>query len=186
MDYSSIISRNMAIMIDVCTNDNGAEFKRKNYQRVIDALRDCNTGIHTISDVDSIVKCGPRIRRKIEYIMEFGTDLPEVKEFLESSLDEGECSDCSSEHSYDSVTTRTTDSTEDDDPQYEHEEDDYESVGSNDTDSIESEVEYCTRVEALRAINMIEYSMLAEEGELRVNDALEYLQTVRKFVMSTL
>ena len=133
----------MAIMIDVCANNDGAEYKRKNYQRVIDTLRDCNTPIHTISDVTNIVQCGSRIRRKIEYIMEFGTDLPEVKEYLENSLEEDECSDCSSEHSYDSVTTQCPDSEEeDDDPLYEHEEDDEddnESVGSNDTDSTQSE-----------------------------------------------
>jgi len=181
-------------MIDVRANDNSAEYKRKHYQRVVDALRDCNTPIRTISDVTNIVQCGSSIRHKIGYILEFGTDLPEVKEFLENSQDEDDCSDCSSEHSYDSVTTQSYASTEEDDPLYTHEEydeeddeeDENESVGSNATDSIDSGAESCNRVQALRAINKIEYSMLTEDGALSANDALEYLQTVRAFVMATL
>lgn len=206
----------MAIMIDVCANNDGAEYKRKNYQRVIDTLRDCNTPIHTISDVTNIVQCGSRIRRKIEYIMEFGTDLPEVKEYLENSLEEDECSDCSSEHSYDSVTTQCPDSEEeDDDPLYEHEEDDEddnESVGSNDTDSTQSEDadddtesvgsnqtesvdSEDIKIEALCAINTIEslldiekkyITILTEQNALTLDIALTYLQTVREYVSRTL
>jgi cobalamin biosynthesis protein CobT len=191
MDYTSMICRNMAAMIDVSANDSGAEFKRRSYERVLNALRDCPTPMRSLADVLDVVQCGASIGRKIAYIIDHDDDLPEVKAFFESSYDDGE--------DHDDVETES----EDTDSECESEEDDEtESVGSNDEDTVseceseeedtesesemESELVVPSQLQALRAINKIEYSMLAEEGALTVTEALAHLQTLRAYVMATI
>ena len=203
MNYTSMIRRNMAAMIDVSTNDTGAEFKQRKYQVALDSL-DPDVEIRTMDDVDRLVTCGPRIRRRIEHIINHNDDLPEVKEFFEASTNaEDESSwDTASEVSYASVTTQGTDSEDDDDSQYVHDSEsgtdtndgedsendgedsendgeDEESVGEN-----EYEVEVLpTQIQVLRAINAIEYSMMNEDGAMTVTDALSLLHTIRTFVL---
>lgn len=181
----------MAAMIDVSANDSGAEFKRRSYERVLNALRDCPTPMRSLADVLDVVQCGASIGRKIAYIIDHDDDLPEVKAFFESSYDDGE--------DHDDVETES----EDTDSECESEEDDEtESVGSNDEDTVseceseeedtesesemESELVVPSQLQALRAINKIEYSMLAEEGALTVTEALAHLQTLRAYVMATI
>ena len=163
MDYTSMICRNMAAMIDVSANDSGAEFKRRSYERILNALRDCPTPMRSLADVLDVVQCGASIGRKIAYIIDHDDDLPEVKAFFESSYDDGE------EEDHDDAET--------------------ESVGSNDEDTaseMESELVVPSQLQALRAVNKIEYSMLAEEGALTVTEALAHLQTLRAYVMATI
>lgn len=186
MDYTSMICRNMAAMIDVSANDSGAEFKRRSYERVLNVLRDCPTPMRSLADVLDVVQCGASIGRKIAYIIDHDDDLPEVKAFFESSYDDGEDTDseCESEEDDDEDTVSECES-EDDDA-------DTESVGSNDEDieasasesEMESELVVPSQLQALRAVNKIEYSMLAEEGALTVTEALAHLQTLRAYVMN--
>ena len=187
----------MAAMIDVSTNDTGAEFKQRKYQEALDSL-DPDVEIRTMDDVDRLVTCGPRIRRRIEHIINHNDDLPEVKEFFEASTNaEDESSwDTASEVSYASVTTQGTDSEDDDDSQYVHDSEsgtdtndgeDEESVGENefeDEEDFELEV-LPTQIQVLRAINAIEYSMLDENGSMTVNDALTFIHTIRMYVLYT-
>jgi cobalamin biosynthesis protein CobT len=201
MDYTSMICRNMAVMIDVSANDSGAEFKRRSYERVLNALRDCPTPIQSLADVLDVVQCGGSIRRKIAYIIDHDDDLPEVKAFFESSYDDGEDHDDDAET--ESEDTDLECESEEDDAETESEEDDAEteseedddadteSVGSNDEDAeseseMESELVVPSQLQALRAVNKIEYSMLAEEGALTVTEALAHLQTLRAYVMATI
>jgi hypothetical protein len=51
---------------------------------------------------------------------------------------------------------------------------------------MESELVVPSQLQALRAVNKIEYSMLAEEGALTVTEALAHLQTLRAYVMATI
>jgi cobalamin biosynthesis protein CobT len=192
MDYTSMICRNMAAMIDVSANDSGAEFKRRSYERVLNALRDCPTPMRSLADVLDIVQCGASIRRKIAYIIDHDDDLPEVKAFFESSYDDGEDHDDDAETESED-TESECESEEDDDAETESEDDDAEteSVGSNDEDAeseseMESELVVPSQLQALRAVNKIEYSMLAEEGALTVTEALAHLQTLRAYVMATI
>lgn len=198
MDYTSMICRNMAAMIDVSANDPGAEFKRRSYERVLHALRDCPTPMRSLADVFDVVQCGASIGRKIAYIIDHDDDLPEVKAFFEASYDDGEDhdddaetesedtdSECESEED-DEDTVSECESEEDDDADAET-----ESVGSNDEDAaseseMESELVVPSQLQALRAVNKIEYSMLAEEGALSVTEALAHLQTLRAYVMATI
>lgn len=192
-----MICRNMAAMIDVSANDSGAEFKRRSYERVLNALRDCPTPMRSLADVLDVVQCGASIGRKIAYIIDHDDDLPEVKAFFESSYDDGK------EEDHDDAETESvgsndedTDSeceSEEDDAETESEDDDAEteSVGSNDEDAeseseMESELVVPSQLQALRAVNKIEYSMLAEEGALTVTEALAHLQTLRAYVMATI
>jgi cobalamin biosynthesis protein CobT len=191
MDYTSMICRNMAAMIDVSANDSGAEFKRRSYERVLNALRDCPTPMRSLADVLDIVQCGASIRRKIAYIIDHDDDLPEVKAFFESSYDDGEDHDDDAET--ESEDTESECESEEDDAETESEDDDAEteSVGSNDEDAeseseMESELVVPSQLQALRAVNKIEYSMLAEEGALTVTEALAHLQTLRAYVMATI
>ena len=191
MDYTSMICRNMAVLIDVSANDSGAEFKRRSYERVLNALRDCPTPIQSLADVLDIVQCGASIRRKIAYIIDHDADLPEVKAFFESSYDDGEDHDDDAET--ESEDTDLECESEEDDAETESEDDDAEteSVGSNDEDAeseseMESELVVPSQLQALRAVNKIEYSMLAEEGALSVTEALAHLQTLRAYVMATI
>tara|TARA_Y100000389_G_scaffold148302_1_gene147375 strand:+ start:1711 stop:2292 length:582 start_codon:yes stop_codon:yes gene_type:complete len=188
----------MAAMIDVSANDSGAEFKRRSYERVLNALRDCPIPMRSLADVLDVVQCGASIGRKIAYIIDHDDDLPEVKAFFESSYDDGE------DHDDDAETE-----SEDTDSECDSEEDDddaeTESVGSNDEDTaseceseddddddaeseseMESELVVPSQLQALRAVNKIEYSMLAEEGALTVTEALAHLQTLRAYVMATI
>jgi cobalamin biosynthesis protein CobT len=190
----------MAAMIDVSANDSGAEFKRRSYERVLNALRDCPTPIQSLADVLDIVQCGASIRRKIAYIIDHDADLPEVKAFFESSYDDGEDhdDDAETESEEDDAETESEDTdseceSEEDDAETESEDDDAEteSVGSNDEDAeseseMESELVVPSQLQALRAVNKIEYSMLAEEGALTVTEALAHLQTLRAYVMATI
>lgn len=187
-----MICRNMAAMIDVSANDSGAEFKRRSYERVLNALRDCPTPMRSLADVLDIVQCGASIRRKIAYIIDHDDDLPEVKAFFESSYDDGEDHDDDAETESED-TESECESEEDDDAETESEDDDAEteSVGSNDEDAeseseMESELVVPSQLQALRAVNKIEYSMLAEEGALTVTEALAHLQTLRAYVMATI
>ena len=186
-----MICRNMAVLIDVSANDSGAEFKRRSYERVLNALRDCPTPIQSLADVLDIVQCGASIRRKIAYIIDHDADLPEVKAFFESSYDDGEDHDDDAET--ESEDTDSECESEEDDAETESEDDDAEteSVGSNDEDAeseseMESELVVPSQLQALRAVNKIEYSMLAEEGALTVTEALAHLQTLRAYVMATI
>ena len=195
-----MICRNMAAMIDVSANDSGAEFKRRSYERVLNALRDCPTPMRSLADVLDVVQCGASIGRKIAYIIDHDDDLPEVKAFFESSYDDGEdhddaetesedtASECESEDDDDTESVGSND--EDTASECGSEEDhDTESVGSNDEDTaseMESELVVPSQLQALRAVNKIEYSMLAEEGALSVTEALAHLQTLRAYVMATI
>lgn len=185
-----MICRNMAAMIDVSANDSGAEFKRRSYERVLHALRDCPTPMRSLADVLDVVHCGASIGRKIAYIIDHDDDLPEVKAFFESSYDDGEDHDDAETESED---TDSECESEEDDAETESEDDDAdtESVGSNDEDAeseseMESELVVPSQLQALRAVNKIEYSMLAEEGALTVTEALAHLQTLRAYVMATI
>ena len=110
MDYTSILSRNMAVMIDVCNANECSAYKRMHYERVLQALQNTSTPIYNISDMYAIVKLGSKLGKKIRFIIENNEDLPDVKEYLE--------------HSYNESTVTT------DDDSY-----DIESVGSNETNS---------------------------------------------------
>jgi hypothetical protein len=189
MDYTSMICRNMAAMIDVSANDSGAEFKRRSYERVLNALRDCPTPMRSLADVLDVVQCGASIGRKIAYIIDHDDDLPEVKAFFESSYDDGK------EEDHDDAETESVGSNDEDtdseceSEEEDHDDDDTESVGSNDEDTaseMESELVVPSQLQALRAVNKIEYSMLAEEGALTVTEALAHLQTLRAYVMATI
>lgn len=197
MDYTSMICRNMAAMIDVSANDSGAEFKRRSYERVLNALRDCPTPMRSLADVFDIVHCGTSIGRKIAYIIDHDDDLPEVKAFFEASYDDGEDHDddaeTSSEDTDSECESEKEEEDEDTDSECESEDEDddaeTESVGSNDEDTVsemESELVVPSQLQALRAVNKIEYSMLAEEGALTVTEALAHLQTLRAYVMATI
>lgn len=195
----------MAAMIDVSANDSGAEFKRRSYERVLNALRDCPTPMRSLADVLDVVQCGASIGRKIAYIIDHDDDLPEVKAFFESSYDDGEDHDDDDAETESEDTDSECESEEDDDAdddtesvgyndedtvsEEDHDDDDTESVGSNDEDTaseMESELVVPSQLQALRAVNKIEYSMLAEEGALTVTEALAHLQTLRAYVMATI
>ena len=208
-----MIRRNMAAMIDVSANDSGAEFKRRSYERVLHALQDCSTPIRSFADVFNVVRCGSSIGRKIAYIIDHNDDLPEVKAFFEASHEEEDHdeyenteSECASESGDDDAAE--TESEEDEDTDSEEDEDtdsvgsneededtesesrddaETESVGSNEVES-ETEVDLVvpSQLQALRAVNKIEYSMLTEEGALSVTEALAHLQTLRAYVMATI
>jgi hypothetical protein len=205
MDYTSMIRRNMAAMIDVSANDSGAEFKRRSYERVLHALQDCSTPIRSLADVFNVVRCGSSIGRKIAYIIDHNDDLPEVKAFFEASHEEEDHdeyenteSECASESGDDDAAETESEEDEDTDSVGSNEEDEdtesesgdddaaeTESVGSNEVES-ETEVDLVvpSQLQALRAVNKIEYSMLAEEGALSVTEALAHLQTLRTYVMN--
>jgi cobalamin biosynthesis protein CobT len=194
MDYTSMICRNMAAMIDVSANDSGAEFKRRSYERVLNALRDCPTPMRSLADVLDVVQCGASIGRKIAYIIDHDDDLPEVKAFFEASYDDGEDHDDDAETESEDTDSECESEEDDEDTVSEcesEEDDDAESVGSNDEDAaseseMESELVVPSQLQALRAVNKIEYSMLAEEGALSVTEALAHLQTLRAYVMATI
>lgn len=189
MDYTSMICRNMAAMIDVSANDPGAEFKRRSYERVLNALRDCPTPMRSLADVLDVVQCGASIGRKIAYIIDHDDDLPEVKAFFESSYADGEDHDDDAETESEDTDSECESEEEDEDTVAEEDHDDVEteSVGSNDEDAeSESELVVPSQLQALRAVNKIEYSMLAEEGALSVTEALAHLQTLRAYVMATI
>ena len=178
----------MAAMIDVSANDSGAEFKRRSYERVLNALRDCPTPMRSLADVFDIVHCGTSIGRKIAYIIDHDDDLPEVKAFFEASYDDGEDHDDDAETSSEDTDSECESEKEEEDEDTDSESRDdaeTESVGSNEVES-ETEVDLVvpSQLQALRVLNKIEYSMLAEEGALTVTEALAHLQTLRAYVMN--
>jgi len=83
MDYSNIVRRNLAAMIDVSniTNDVKSKYRVEAYQNALTRLP---TGpLYYITDVGE--GCGDSIRKKISHIMKHNEDLPEVKQYFEES-----------------------------------------------------------------------------------------------------
>ena len=199
MDYTSIISRNMAVMIDVCVNDQGSTYKRRNYERVLEALHNNTTPIRTMTDVFDIVKFGASIGKKIQYILEHNEDLLEVKHYLEESMDEDEWQDTGSDTSYFSVTDSNdenesvgsnkvesdseyeTESETESDSEYDTE---YETESNSEYDTEQTQYHACAS--SLDAINKLENSMLTEEDDLTPSETLNYLRIVREHILSTI
>ena len=163
MDYTSILSRNMAVMIDVCNANECSAYKRMHYERVLQALQNTSTPIYNISDMYAIVKLGSKLGKKIRFIIENNEDLPDVKEYLEHSYNESTVTTDDDSYDIESVGSNETNSETDsaDGSETDSETDSVDgsetSSNTNDNDHPSSEL-----VKVLQSINKIEYTILTE------------------------
>jgi len=175
MDYTSILSRNMAVMIDVCNANECSAYKRMHYERVLQALQNTSTPIYNISDMYAIVKLGSKLGKKIRFIIENNEDLPDVKEYLEHSYNESTVTTDDDSYDIESVGSNETNSETDSADGSETDSETDSADGSetdSETDSVDgSETSSNTNdndhpsselVKVLQSINKIEYTILTE------------------------